>query len=614
MFRVFESLVDPFQPFTPETPPKRLLPYFWSQLRTLGIWLPVMALTSLLVAVAESLLIFYAGRVIDLVNASGVSSFWGDHGFEMALAAVALLLLRPALITLNHLLLEQTLVGTLHVQTQWRAHLHLLGQSIPFFQNDFAGRLSNRVMQMGPATEDSAYIFLEAIWFSMVYIVSATIVIAYIDPRLAVVLGIWLVLYVLYTRFLVTRVTKASERWSDGRSTVSGRVVDAYTNIEAVKLFAGTKAEESYALSAFRRLRLRILRFMRLATEMHLVLNLLNGALMVGIGGLSLLLWSRGQVTVGEVAAALALALRLNGMSGWIMWVTINLFEHFGVIREGLRSISVAHSVTDTPGARALVAPRGEIRFEAVSHHYGKERGGLDHVSLTVRPGEKVGLVGPSGAGKSSLINLLLRYRDIEAGRILIDGQDIAHVRQDSLRQAIGVVTQDSSLMHRSIRANIRYGRPGASEADLIEAAKRAEAHDFILGLADREGRTGYDAHVGERGVRLSGGQRQRIAIARMILKDAPIVVLDEATSALDSEVEAAIQASLHAAMEGKTVMAIAHRLSTIAEMDRIVVLDHGRVVEQGAHEVLLRQNGLYARLWQRQSGGFLVEPMAEPA
>ena len=611
MFRVFENLVDPFQPFPDETPPSRLLPYLWSQARTLGVWLPLMAFTSLLVAVAESLLIFYAGRIVDLMTAAGTAAFWQEHGGEMALAAAILLLLRPVLFAFNHLLLEQTLVGTLHVQSQWRAHKHMVGQSITFFQNDFAGRLSNRVMQMGPATEDSVYVFLEAIWFALVYVTAALLVVSQIDPRLALVLGIWLVLYITYTRFLVIRITHASERWSDGRSAVTGRVVDAYTNIEAVKLFAGTRAEETYALSAFRRLRLRLQRFLRLATEMHLALNLLNGALMTGMGGLALLLWSRGQISVGEVAAALALTLRLNGMSGWIMWVTIRIFEHFGVIREGLRSIAVPHSVVDAPGAKALVPTQGEIRFDAVSHHYGKGSGGLDNVSLTVRPGEKVGLVGPSGAGKSSLINLLLRYRDIESGRILIDGQDIALVSQESLRRAIGVVTQDSSLMHRSIRANILYGRPDAGEDAMIAASKRAAAHDFILGLQDREGRTGYNARVGERGVRLSGGQRQRVAIARMILKDAPIVVLDEATSALDSEVEAAIQASLRTAMDGKTVIAIAHRLSTIAAMDRIVVLDRGRIVEEGPHEALLAAGGLYARLWQRQSGGFLMETTA---
>ena len=607
MYRVFENLIDPFAPAPDRTPPAGLLAYMWTQVQPLGVWLPIMAFSSLVVALVESALIFYAGRVVDLMAEAGAESFWSDYGPEMLLAAIALLLLRPTLIFGNHLLLEQTLVGTLNTRAQWRAHKHLLGQSVGFFQNDFAGRLANRVMQMGPATEDSAYIFLEALWFSLVYITGAVVLVSYIDPRLSLVLIAWLVLYILYTRNMVRRVTVASEKWSDGRSAATGRVVDAYTNIESVKLFAGTRAEEAYALSAFRRLRVGVLMFLRLASEMHLVLNLLNGFLIVGVGGLALWLWSMGLVSVGEVSAAFALTIRLNGMSGWIMWVSIRLFEHFGVIREGLRSISVPHDVTDRPAAEALKPGRGEIRFDHVSHHYGKRTGGLDDVDLTIQPGEKVGLVGPSGAGKSTMMNLLLRYRDVEQGRILVDGQDIAAVTQESLRRNIGVVTQDSALLHRSIRANILYGRPDAGEAAMVRAAEQAEAHAFIPGLTDREGRTGYNAQVGERGVRLSGGQRQRIAIARMILKDAPIVILDEATSALDSEVEAAIQRSLRTAMQGKTVIAIAHRLSTIAEMDRIVVLDQGRVVETGAHEVLLSNGGLYARLWARQSGGFIA-------
>ncbi|WP_208347282.1 ABC transporter ATP-binding protein [Pseudaestuariivita rosea] len=612
MFRFFENLVDPFQPYAAQTPPNKVLPYIWSQLKPLKGWLPIMALTSLIVAIGESLLIFYSGHIINLMTQSGPGAFWDAHGGQMLIAALIILLLRPAMIFLNHLFLEQTLVGTLHVQTQWRSHRHLLGQSMGFFQNDFAGRLANRVMQMGPATEDSAYIFLEAVWFSFVYVITATLVISQINPWLAVVLIIWLTLYIAYTRFLVVRVAHASEKWSDGRSLVTGRVVDAYTNIESVKLFAGGTAEERYVLSAFRRFRLRLYRFLRLATELHLVLNLLNGFLIVGMGGLAIYLWSEGRINVGEVTAALALTIRLNGMSGWIMWVAIRLFEHFGVIREGLRSISVPHSVVDAPQAPDLIRKTGEIRFDGVSHHYGKGKGGLDNVSLTIPAGQKVGLVGRSGAGKSSLVNLMLRYRDVEQGRILIDGQDVSTITQDSLRSNVGVVTQDSSLLHRSIRANILYGREGATEAEMIDAAKQAEAHEFILGLRDPKGRTGYNAYVGERGVQLSGGQRQRIAIARMILKDAPILVLDEATSALDSEVEAAIQSALYGVMQGKTVIAIAHRLSTIAQMDRIVVLDQGRVVEDGTHDELLAQTGIYASLWQRQSGGFLGEDAAE--
>jgi ATP-binding cassette subfamily B multidrug efflux pump len=401
-------------------------------------------------------------------------------------------------------------------------------------------------------------------------------------------------------------VASASEKWSDARSLVTGRVVDAYANIETVKLFAHGAREEAYALSAMRRLRLRFRRFLRLMTELSFGLNAINGMLMVGVVGPAIWLWTLSIVTVGEVAAATALTIRLNGMSGWLMWVTIRLFEHAGVIREGLRSIAKPQDVVDTPGAAPLVVRDAEIRIEALTHHYGRDQGGLDGISLTIPSGQRVGLVGRSGAGKSSLVNLLLRFRDAESGRILIDGQSVADVTQDSLRRQIGMVTQDSSLLHWSVRANILYGNPDATEEEMIAAARRAEAHEFILDLEDPEGRRGYNAQVGERGVKLSGGQRQRIAIARVILKDAPILILDEATSALDSEVEAAIQKTLYGVMEGKTVVAIAHRLSTIAQMDRIVVLDLGRVVEDGAHEDLLALDGLYASLWARQSGGFL--------
>ena len=570
-----------------------------------------MALLGLLVAIMESGLIFYSGRLIDLMAAEGPAAFWAVHSLEVILAALFILILRPALITFNHLFLEQTLAANLQEQPRWRAHRYLLGQSMNFFQNDFAGRLSNRVMQIGPAVEDSVYMAFEGIWFSITYVIGAMLVLSQIDIRLAIPLAIWLIVYIAYVRRIATRVAVASEKWSDARSLVTGRVVDSYSNIETVKLFAHGAREEAYALSAMRRLRLRFQRFLRIMTELAFGLNAINGMLMVGVVGPAVWLWTREMVSLGEVAAAAALTIRLNGMSGWIMWVTIRLFEHAGVIREGLRSIAHPTAVKDVPGAAPLVVRAAEIRIEGLTHHYGKGRGGLDGIDLTIPAGQRVGLVGRSGAGKSSLVNLLLRFRDAEEGRILIDGQSVADVTQDSLRAQIGMVTQDSSLLHRSVRANILYGRPEAREAEMIAAAKQAKAHAFITDLRDPKGRSGYDAQVGERGVKLSGGQRQRIAIARVILKDAPILILDEATSALDSEVEAAIQDTLYGMMAGKTVIAIAHRLSTIAQMDRIVVLDAGRVVEDGTHEELLARNGLYAGLWSRQSGGFLSERVA---
>jgi ATP-binding cassette subfamily B multidrug efflux pump len=606
MFRQFENLVNPFVDVPADTPPATLWAYLKTQLTPFHRWLPWMALTGFLVAVIESGLIFYSGRVIDLMSETGPSAFWAAHRVEIILAVLFILLLRPLVITFNHLFLEQALASNLQEQARWRAHKHLLGQSSSFFQNDFAGRLSNRVMQMGPAVEDSIYMAFEGIWFGATYVVGAIVILSQIDLRLGLPLTLWLIVYILYVRRIAVRVASASEKWSDARSLVTGRVVDAYANIETVKLFAHGAREEAYALSAMRRLRLRFQRFLRLMTELSFGLNAINGMLIVGVVGPAVWLWTLGIVSVGEVAASAALTIRLNGMSGWLMWVTIRLFEHAGVIREGLRSIAKPQDVVDKPDAAPLVVRDAEIRIEALTHHYGRDQGGVDGINLTIPSGQRVGLIGRSGAGKSSLVNLLMRFRDAESGRILIDGQSVADVTQESLRRQIGMVTQDSSLLHRSVRANIMYGNPDASEDQMIAAARRAEAHDFILDLEDPEGRRGYNAQVGERGVKLSGGQRQRIAIARVILKDAPILILDEATSALDSEVEAAIQNTLYGVMEGKTVVAIAHRLSTIAQMDRIVVLDLGRVVEDGTHQDLLASGGLYASLWARQSGGFL--------
>ena len=606
MFRYFENLVDPFKPFDEKTPPAHLWAYIKTQAAPFRRVLPWLALSGIAVALTESGLIFYSGRIIDLMNATGPQSFWDSHALELALAVLFILCLRPLIIALNHLLLEQTLAGNMQEQVRWRAHKHLLGQSSGFFQNDFAGRLSNRVMQMGGAVEDSVYMSFEALWYAVTYVLGAMILMGHIDWRLSLPLGIWLVLYILYVRNIALRVAHASEKWSDARSLVTGRLVDAYANIESVKLFAHGQREHKYALSALRRLRLRFQRFLRLMTELSFGLNILNGLLIISVMTLAIWLWTHEIVTIGEVAAAAALTIRLNGMSGWITWVVIKLFEHAGTIREGLRSIAVPQAVTDIREAQPLAVTGAQIEFRKVTHHYGKDKGGLDGISLIVKPGEKVGLVGRSGAGKSSLVNLLLRFRDAESGQILIDGQNVVEVTQDSLRNNIGMVSQDSSLLHRSVRANILYGRPDATEAMMVDACKHAEAHHFIAELVDPNGRRGYEAFVGERGVKLSGGQRQRIAIARVILKDAPILVLDEATSALDSEVEAAIQQTLYGVMQGKTVIAIAHRLSTIARMDRIVVLDNGSVVEEGTHDRLIALDGIYASLWSRQSGGFL--------
>lgn len=606
MFRFFENLVDPFQKFREETPPAKLWPYVKTHYGPYYKWMIWMACIGAAVAFMETGLIFYAGRVIDLMEITGPESFWSTNGLELLLAALFILLLRPTVIGISHLFMEQTLVSNLHDQVRFRAHKHMLGQSANFFQNDFAGRLSNRVMQMGQAVEDGTYMVFEAIWYATAYVIGAMIILSQTDWRLTVPLGIWVVLYGIYTINMAVRVSSASEKWSDARSLLTGRIVDAYANIETVKLFSAGEREESYVLNAFKRHRFRLQRFLRLMTEMSFLLNILNGLLITGMLGPAVYLWTQGIVTAGEVAAASALTIRLNGMSGWIMWVTIRLFEHAGVIREGLRSISVPHEVKDAENATKLRFDKGQVEFRNVSHHYGKGYGGLDNVALTILPGQKVGLVGRSGAGKSSLVNLLLRFRDAEQGQILIDNQDVAMVTQDSLRSHIGMVSQDNSLLHRSVRANILFGKPGATEADMIKASERAEADSFIDDLEDPKGRTGFDAHVGERGVKLSGGQRQRIALARVVLKDAPILVLDEATSALDSEVEAAILNTLYGVMEGKTVIAIAHRLSTIARMDRIVVMDQGRVVEDGSHSELLARGGIYSELWSMQSGGFL--------
>ena len=543
---------------------------------------------------------------MDLLADADRATVWSDHGLELALAAAIVLLLRPLLQGLDVLLLNNTIMPNYGTLYRWRAHKHVLRQSVGWFENDFAGRIANRVMQAPPAAGEAVFQIFDAIAFALAYLVGAAILLADADPRLAIPLLVWFVLYGLLVRWTMTRVGPASKASSDARSTTTGRVVDAYTNIHSVKLFAHGGRELAHGREAIEHTRATFAREMRLYTIMDVALVTLNGLLIVGVVGWAVALWAQGAASVGVIAAASALVLRLNAMTGWIMWAVSSLFRSLGVVAEGMETIAQPIALTDAPNAAPLRLAEGRVEFDRVTHHYGRGQGGLAELSLTVAPGEKLGLVGRSGAGKSTLVKLLLRFYDPEGGRIRIDGQDIRDVTQDSLRLSIGMVQQDSSLLHRSVRDNILYGRPDASEEEMVEAARRASAHEFILDLKDPEGRPGYDAQVGERGVKLSGGQRQRVALARVILEDAPILVLDEATSALDSEVEAEIQQTLRGMMEGKTVIAIAHRLSTLARMDRIVVLDAGSIVEEGTHAELLARGGLYARFWSRQSGGFI--------
>jgi len=616
MFRYFESLVDPYAPYAEgDTPPNRLWPFLMDYLWPLRRVMLLAGLTCFAVALIEVALIWYAGRLVDLMNATAPAEVWSRYGLELAGVALFILVLRPLAQAANAALLNQSLMPNVGTLVRWRSHRHVLRQSVGWFQNDFAGRIANRIMQTAPAVNEATFQTFDAVVYAAIYLVGALWLLADVDPRLALPLLAWLGLYVGLVAWTVPRVGRASKAFSDARSQVTGRIVDSYTNIQSVKLFAHTRAEEAYAGEAIEHARATFAGQMRIITTMELGLTLINGLLIVSVIGYAIVLWSQGAASIGTVAAASALVLRLNAMTGWIMWALSSLFENLGIIREGMETIAQPIALPDAPGARPLAVARGEIVLDRVSHHYGRGGGGLREVSLVARPGEKVGLVGRSGAGKSTLVNLILRFFDTEGGAIRIDGQDVRAVAQDSLRRAIGMVTQDPSLLHRSVRENILYGRPEATEEEMIAAARRAEAHEFILGLEDRDGRRGYDAQVGERGVKLSGGQRQRIALARVILKDAPILVLDEATSALDSEVEAAILDTLYGLMEGKTVIAIAHRLSTIARMDRIVVLDEGRIVEEGGHADLLARDGLYARFWRRQSGGFLdCEPAASEA
>ncbi|QIE40793.1 ABC transporter ATP-binding protein [Rhodobacteraceae bacterium SC52] len=607
MFRFFETLVDPYVSYAHEdTPPKRLRPFLRGYARPFRGLFALTGMMSITVAAVEVGLIWYMGRIVDVLSATGPEMVWETYGLELILAAVFLLLLRPMLQALDVLLLNNAILPNFGTLIRWRAHRHVLRQSVGWFENDFAGRIANRIMQAPPAAGDAVFQVFDALTFAVAYMIGAAILLADADLRLAVPLVAWLVCYAALVRWTIRRVGPASQASSDARSMTTGRVVDSYSNIQSVKLFAHHDREIAYAHEAIETTRQTFAREMRIFTVMDITLTLLNGALIVGVVGWAIGLWMHGAASVGVVAAATALTLRLNAMTGWIMWAVSTFFRSLGVVKEGMETIAQPITLLDRPDAVPLRLTDGGIKVTSLSHHYGRGAGGLDQIDFTLRPGEKIGLVGRSGAGKSTLVKLLLRFYEAEGGRIEIDGQDIAGVTQDSLRAQIGMVSQEASLMHRSVRDNILYGRPDASEAEMISAARKAEAHEFILDLEDPQGRRGYDAHVGERGVKLSGGQRQRVSLARVILKDAPILVLDEATSALDSEVEAQIQATLYDMMDGKTVIAIAHRLSTIAAMDRILVLEDGRIAEVGAHDALLAQGGLYAGFWARQSGGFI--------
>lgn len=607
LFERFEKLIDPFKEVPDKMPPKKILPFYWHYLKQVkGIFLCLL-IVGFFASIIEVAFFNFLGKIVDYIQASSSpANFFSDHRYELIWMAVVILLLRPFFFLIHDLLERQALTSNLVTLVRWQQHRYVLKQSLNFFHSDFAGTISSRIMQTGNSLRSSAISCVNAIWHVIIYIGSALFLFIEADWLLTIPLLIWLVAYVLTLIYFVPRTKQRSAISARARSKLMGCVVDSYTNITTLKLFAHTELEQDYAKKAMQEQTVAAQRSTRLVTAMSQVLCIINGLMITSTTALALWLWSNSLITIGAITLATGLVIRINNMSEWIMWVVNGVFEEFGIVQDGIRTISQPRTVHDKPNAKPLLVPQGNITFNHIYFSYDSKRPIYQDLNFSIQAGEKIGLVGPSGAGKSTLVNLLLRLYDLQGGSITIDNQNIAEVTQDSLRSQIGMVTQDTALLHRSIRENLLYGKPNATEEEMLHALRQAKADEFVLNLVDNDGGKGLDAKVGERGVKLSGGQRQRIAIARVLLKNAPILILDEATSALDSEVEAVIQESLEMLMKDKTVIAIAHRLSTIAKMDRLIVLNNSKIVETGTHQQLIKENGLYARLWQHQAGNFV--------
>ena len=605
IFSWFENRLNPYPDQSPKTPENGLFRFIWSSIDGMKGWILLLAVLTIGNGVMEAMLFQFMGLLVDWLGAYTPATLWQEKG-HLLMGMGGLLVFSILWLFLASSVRLQTLQGVFPMRLRWNFHRLMLGQSLSFYQDEFAGRVSAKVMQTALAVRDTVLTIADMLVYVVVYFVTSGLVLASLDSWFLVPFFVWIVLFITILRLLIPRLSKTAQRQADARSLMTGRITDAYSNIATVKLFSHGAREAGYAKRSMEEFMVTVHAQMRLATSLDSLTYINNVVLILSTAIIGVLLWQQGLVGVGAIATSTAMALRVHGLSRWIMWESARLFENIGTVNDGMNTLTKPQTILDKPNCPPLNVTRGEIKFNDLSFAYDPAKPLLSHFNLTIKPGEKVGLIGRSGAGKSTIVNLLLRFYEAQQGTITIDGQNIMDVQQESLRSQIGLVTQDTSLLHRSVRDNIVYGRPSATEQEMFDAAARAEAADFIPFLSDAQGRKGYDAHVGERGVKLSGGQRQRIAIARVMLKDAPILLLDEATSALDSEVEAAIQESLDKMMENKTVIAIAHRLSTIAAMDRLIVLDHGQIVEQGTHAELLAQNGLYAKLWQHQSGGFL--------